>query len=615
MKYNTGNPLGSADPRDLYDTASVADNLVHGEEPAYTDRLGKSRKSWAGMEKGFDEFLANSGFEILGDYAGGIEITAYNQVIRYNSALYSVKASTELPYTTNGAWATDEPFLLNRDDGVLRQDLSSKDNGRGASLVSMKDGPSVEEAVKNRVIRVGSVAEIESYSVPFGYVFSLNDSGRSGVFDVVEGDYTTQVAADTLKGVYVALADDPAGAAKVAKRRFDGAASHFWFDAESGGGSTADAIAIQKALDVVGNVSLEKCDGIAISEQVVMPMGSALQACGRLSKVTSSVNGYWLRVSGYNTVRDLEADDTGLENASACYFPPGSPAVHFENVKFDATDAAIGFAADGGSDFVSQGGQYYTAKAPGTAAAVRVLGEDSAAVPRKFYGPSSRGCTLFDFGGCNNFFISGGYTNGLIFSSSAASKVMATNLRVGSAAGVVTISGTQHQIDNCIFAAAVVLDSGAINCSLGNCEVPDYNITDNGSGNRFTVEKAIVPELNAGGVPVTIGTGTLRGVVSRVNRRVSLDYFLRFGADSDSGAGEWRFSIPYKVDTNYRYVGEVVMYDASAANYRHGKCFIVPAVSEIRVVFDNSSSLLSENNPFTWAEGDELQLSISYFTK
>src|SRR5690606_29028709 len=46
-----GNPLGSADPRDLYDNAAGLDDAVNTQaSTTWTDRLGKIRLSWKGME-------------------------------------------------------------------------------------------------------------------------------------------------------------------------------------------------------------------------------------------------------------------------------------------------------------------------------------------------------------------------------------------------------------------------------------------------------------------------------------------------------------------------------------------------------------------------------------
>lgn len=49
--YNTGNPLGSTDPRDLYDNAENLDEAVNSDEDTFQDRMGKSRLTWTGVMK------------------------------------------------------------------------------------------------------------------------------------------------------------------------------------------------------------------------------------------------------------------------------------------------------------------------------------------------------------------------------------------------------------------------------------------------------------------------------------------------------------------------------------------------------------------------------------
>src|SRR5690554_2321856 len=135
MAYNTGNPLGSTDPRDLYDNAENLDNLVNGDQAAYNDRLGKSRRSWRGMEDEFAAFIASSGYQFAGDYASGIEITQYNQVVRDSSGeFWRVSGSTELPYTTTGAVLPEGGNFVAAGDAALRQDLASPD--KGAAMVA-----------------------------------------------------------------------------------------------------------------------------------------------------------------------------------------------------------------------------------------------------------------------------------------------------------------------------------------------------------------------------------------------------------------------------------------------------------------------------------------------
>ena len=67
------------------------------------------------------------------------------------------------------------PMTLTKINLITASMLASEDEGEGAALVSMEDGPSVELAVSNnkadivnRVIRVTSIAAMEAYSAPIG---------------------------------------------------------------------------------------------------------------------------------------------------------------------------------------------------------------------------------------------------------------------------------------------------------------------------------------------------------------------------------------------------------------------------------------------------------------
>lgn len=62
MTFNTGNPIGSTDARDMYDNAQNFDKLSAGTELSYPDRLGVPRKSWAGMEAQATEALLRLGY-------------------------------------------------------------------------------------------------------------------------------------------------------------------------------------------------------------------------------------------------------------------------------------------------------------------------------------------------------------------------------------------------------------------------------------------------------------------------------------------------------------------------------------------------------------------------
>src|SRR5699024_1387009 len=144
--YNTGNPLGSKDPRDLYDNAENLDTAVNDvENDTWKDRFGRSRKTMSGMERQFDAdqasrdnrfntFIASSGYQFLGDYAADIEITEYNQIVRDDDGeFWRLSGQVELPYTTTGAGLPEDESLTPLGDAVLRQELANP--AMGAAMV------------------------------------------------------------------------------------------------------------------------------------------------------------------------------------------------------------------------------------------------------------------------------------------------------------------------------------------------------------------------------------------------------------------------------------------------------------------------------------------------
>ena len=115
--------------------------------------------------------------------------------------------------------------------------------------------------LEGRVIRVTSISAMEAYSAPVGYVFSLNAGGRSGVFDVIAGDFSAELAADTQNGIYVGLSDNATATTKVTKRRYAGNIKLEWFGANYDG-TTNDLTVVQAAelfggtIDVTGPLLL-----------------------------------------------------------------------------------------------------------------------------------------------------------------------------------------------------------------------------------------------------------------------------------------------------------------------------------------------------------------------
>ena len=186
MPYNTGNPVGSRSPKDLLDNAENLDEFVNSPtKERHPDRLGVDRKTWHGMETDFQQFLADSAYQPLGDYDvdGPFTIEYRNQVFIKDGEYYRAAASTDLPYTTTD-WATDESSFVGAGDAVLRQDLGS---------------PGGVFLVKDAMAKVDNVAALRSTvkaTLSDGQVIKVTDTPRKGSWEWDSSDLSAEVAAD-----------------------------------------------------------------------------------------------------------------------------------------------------------------------------------------------------------------------------------------------------------------------------------------------------------------------------------------------------------------------------------------------------------------------------------
>lgn len=143
-KYRTGDAIGTASAKNLYDDAQDLDNLMLGPESKYPDRLWRNRLSYSGFEALAKQAISDAGFYVVGDYSESLlTLTNYNQVVKYNGEYFKLKPSIGYPYTTQGtsdsSWASEEDNFLNVSDALVRQALAKADGslmvGHGASTV------------------------------------------------------------------------------------------------------------------------------------------------------------------------------------------------------------------------------------------------------------------------------------------------------------------------------------------------------------------------------------------------------------------------------------------------------------------------------------------------
>ncbi|HBP6284434.1 TPA: structural protein [Pseudomonas aeruginosa] len=173
--YATGNPLGSKDPRDLYENAENFDAAMNDRvNTTWNDRFGVTRPTLKGYEEQFNYFLAGSGFEnppLI--YVDGSPLTVdrATQIIDRGGNLYSVKLPSSFPVVLSGNWSEDEGLLVVRGDQSLRQEITSTSPSEGSSIIG------------NSTVSVSSVADIKNQTKRADLKLSLSSYhplGKSG---------------------------------------------------------------------------------------------------------------------------------------------------------------------------------------------------------------------------------------------------------------------------------------------------------------------------------------------------------------------------------------------------------------------------------------------------
>ena len=167
MPYNTGNPVGSTDPRDLFDNAGILDKFANEADPFYPDRFAVQRLSLDGMRynfqqsltgwgAAFQQFLLNSGYEAPIAYGAGATLERSTSTFVRDDILYRIQDPANLPYTLTGNWASESDNFVAIGDGSLRQELAAS---AGAELIGYGSG-----TVADALASTGTVTSYPEYS-------------------------------------------------------------------------------------------------------------------------------------------------------------------------------------------------------------------------------------------------------------------------------------------------------------------------------------------------------------------------------------------------------------------------------------------------------------------
>ncbi len=123
-------PISLQQLRNASEDAQDLEHYINDDVPALIPtRLGGPKPNWAkalsDIDASFQQFLVNSGYQSIGEYGAGLDITAANQIFSKDGEFYRAGPSLALPYTTTGDWATEGANFVAIGDASLRQELSA----------------------------------------------------------------------------------------------------------------------------------------------------------------------------------------------------------------------------------------------------------------------------------------------------------------------------------------------------------------------------------------------------------------------------------------------------------------------------------------------------------
>ncbi|EPC3780514.1 tail fiber/spike domain-containing protein [Citrobacter farmeri] len=190
--YNTGNPLGSAAAKDLYDNAQNFDHLSDDRvNEIWPDRFGVPRLTWHGMEQRYKTALANLGLNPVGTFQGGSVINSAGDIIQDESTgvwyrwddlstLPKMVPAGSTPDSTGGIG--DGKWVVVDVSDVLRKDLEKT---TGAGMIGTLDGGTVEDLTfikENKKIFVSVFFDPSTQNVYLSTsIDGINWSGQAGL--------------------------------------------------------------------------------------------------------------------------------------------------------------------------------------------------------------------------------------------------------------------------------------------------------------------------------------------------------------------------------------------------------------------------------------------------
>ena len=137
-----------------------------------------------------------------------------------------------------------------------------------------------KSVLKDIIPKYGTVAEVEAEAIAVGEKFYLTVPEQAGLFEVLSGDYSGEIAKDTVGALYIALADNPAADTKVAARVLeDNIVQLSWFLPDVTGATEIESL-LQTAVDLTPDYGTLTYEGLEGTVLVDVPAGQTTSRVG-----------------------------------------------------------------------------------------------------------------------------------------------------------------------------------------------------------------------------------------------------------------------------------------------------------------------------------------------
>ncbi len=294
-----------------------------------------------------------------------------------------------------------------------------------------------------------------------------------------------------------------------------------------------------------------------------------------------------------------------------------------EGCQFDDFNGyAVEFTAeDGGQRCTFYNSHFRRSTVTNPAIKQPTLGAPEATGNRNYINCTSNGGVLIDIAdGTNTRIWSCAFTN-VLFSTANASRTIINSNRIAALGGTLTLKGFDNVCTGNVIAGDIVLDTNTQrNVVSGNDLLDGTTITDNSTatGNDANhvydvTEKSVTPNWKGDSSDPAIGNGSISASVVRNGRALQVNISVGMGSTTTFGSGDWYFTLPSPYDFKARdnSVGSAYILDNGTAFFV-GIARMASGSNQIRVFTNNVATGVRSSVPMTWANGDNLNISIEF---